>query len=141
MKELIDKDALVAEIEKRIRKLNEKCGEVIEPSSIISIELCKNECKLILNIINTIKVKEVDLEDEIDKEFIGCGKIENVTPDECLAWLEKRCEKKSKWTEEDECYMGECISAIATKDSWSFEEKRKIKHWLKSIKKRMEEQQ
>ena len=40
------------------------------------------------------------------------------------------------WGEEDECYMSECIGAIATKDGWSFEEKRKTKHWLKSLKQR-----
>jgi len=60
-----------------------------------------------------------------------------------LSELDKlmREEKQGKpnWTEEDECYMGECISAIATKDCWSFEEKRKTKHWLKSLKQRMEE--
>lgn len=41
------------------------------------------------------------------------------------------------WSEEDECYMDECINAIATKDVWSFEEKRKTKHWLKSLKERI----
>lgn len=49
----------------------------------------------------------------------------------------RKMEQKPKWTEEDECYMGECISAVATKDGWSFEEKRKTKHWLKSLKQRM----
>jgi len=47
--------------------------------------------------------------------------------------------QKSAWSEEDECYMTECINAIATKDSWSFEEKRKTKHWLKSLKERINE--
>jgi hypothetical protein len=47
--------------------------------------------------------------------------------------------QKSKWTDEDECHMRECILAVATKDSWSFEEKRRTKHWLKSLKQRMEE--
>ena len=42
-----------------------------------------------------------------------------------------------EWSEEDECYMSECIGAIATKDGWSFEEKRKTKHWLESIKQRI----
>lgn len=46
-------------------------------------------------------------------------------------------EQKSAWSEEDECYMSECIGAIATKDGWSFEEKRKTKHWLKSLKQRI----
>jgi hypothetical protein len=30
----------------------------------------------------------------IKQGFIGCGKIENVTPDECLAWLEKQGEQE-----------------------------------------------
>ena len=53
--------------------------------------------------------------------------------------LELVCEieQNPAWSEEDECYMSECISAIATKDGWSFEEKRKTKHWLESIKNRM----
>lgn len=38
----------------------------------------------------------------IKQGFIGCGKIENVTPDECLAWLEKQGEQKPMWIEEDE---------------------------------------
>jgi hypothetical protein len=45
-------------------------------------------------------------------------------------------EQKPAWSEEDECYMSECIGAIATKDGWSFEEKRKTKHWLKALKDR-----
>ena len=53
-----------------------------------------------------------------------------------IAWLEKQA-PKPKWTEEDECYMSECISAIATKDRWSFEEKRKTKHWLESLKEKI----
>lgn len=46
--------------------------------------------------------------------------------------------QKPAWSEEDECYMTECINAIATKDGWSFEEKRKTKHWLKSLKERVQ---
>ena len=50
---------------------------------------------------------------------------------------QENCEQKPAWSEEDECYMAECINAIATKDGWSFEEKRKTKHWLKSLKQRI----
>ena len=49
----------------------------------------------------------------------------------------KKVEQKPAWSEEDECYMSECIGAIATKDGWSFEEKIKTKHWLESIKQRI----
>ena len=31
----------------------------------------------------------------IKQGFIGCGKIENVTPDECLAWIEKQGKQAS----------------------------------------------
>ena len=66
-----------------------------------------------------------------------------------LAWLEKqggqndsdvmpyRIQPKHEWGEEDECCMTECINAIATKDGWSFEEKRKTKHWLELLKHRI----
>ena len=58
--------------------------------------------------------------------------------DECKGFCQmKRDEQKSAWNEEDECYMTECINAIATKDGWSFEEKRKTKHWLESLKQRI----
>lgn len=33
----------------------------------------------------------------IKQGFIGCGKIENVTPDECLAWLEKQGNKTEEY--------------------------------------------
>ena len=61
---------------------------------------------------------------------------------ECMDWLKSLKNRvlpqpKQEWSEEDECYMGECISAIATKDGWSFEEKRKTTHWLKSLKQRI----
>lgn len=53
------------------------------------------------------------------------------------SWLEKQSEQNPIWSKEDEYYMDECIGAIATKDGWSFEEKRKTKHWLESIKQRI----
>lgn len=65
-----------------------------------------------------------------------CDYIELSELDELLR---EEKQGKHKWTEEDDCYMSECISAIATKEGWSFEEKRKTKHWLKSIKQRMKE--
>ena len=75
-----------------------------------------------------------------DKLIKELGKYKAKYTQEVLSQqLEKQGEQKSKWTEEDEYYMGECISAIATKDGWSFEEKRKTKHWLNSIKQRIGE--
>ena len=75
-----------------------------------------------------------------DSEFIeGTYYI----PDGCYAEIVgnevviKKGKRNPAWTEEDECYMSECIGAIATKDGWSFEEKRKTKKWLKSLKQRI----
>ena len=47
---------------------------------------------------------------------------------------EVNCTTTKEWSKEDECYISECIGAIATKDGLSFEEKRKTKHWLESLK-------
>ena len=54
-----------------------------------------------------------------------------------LKFLKDRIQPKHEWGEEDECCMTECINAIATKDGWSFEEKRKTKHWLELLKHRI----
>ena len=61
MKHLIDKDALVAEIQKRRNKHFNSGGS---PSS----EYCHEDDE-ILGIINTLEVKEVDLEKEIQDIF------------------------------------------------------------------------
>lgn len=57
---LIDKDALVAEIERRIKEVSQ-----IEKLSY-EIGLC-DAYKIIISYINTLEVKEVDLEEEIEK--------------------------------------------------------------------------
>ena len=99
-------------------------------------------------------------DDRIRKAIIGYidhGQHYGVSNKDMIAWLEKQGVQKPQrmisaeakeamydkpaWSEEDECYMGECIGAIATKDGWSFEEKRKTKHWLKSIKDRVQPKQ
>lgn len=67
----------------------------------LAIKECGNneDC---ITIIESIFPELKESEDErikkaikycIKQGFIGCGKIENVTPDECLAWLEKQGEK------------------------------------------------
>ena len=61
MKHLIDKDALVAEIQKRRNKHFNSGGS---PSS----EYCHEDDE-ILGIINTLEVKEVDLEKDIQDIF------------------------------------------------------------------------
>lgn len=79
----------------------------------------------------------------IINEFEQCSEwccANGLTKEDCIDWLQSlkgRVQPKQEWNEEDECYMTECINAIATKDSWSFEEKRKTKHWDKSLKQRI----
>jgi len=102
--------------------------EMVEPT-----ERAKAYCqKLIDTLIKEGYVTDAKIVGECLKKMNG--------NDVSIAIMDEK-QGKSKWTEEDECYMGECISAIATKDCWSFEEKRKTKDWLKSFKQRMEEQQ
>ena len=79
MAHLIDKDALVAEIERRIKELQDlfKEGEKkLDSFQKTAIHLCIDECKVILNILDTLEVKEVDLEKEID-EVIHNYKLNN----------------------------------------------------------------
>lgn len=73
-----------------------------------------------------------------EKEQLIQDGIDEVLENPQKYGLEKQGEQKPKWTEEDECYKEECISAVATKDGWSFEEKRKTKHWLESLKLRLQ---
>ena len=69
---LIDKDALVAEIENRIKELqnlhkeNEEKLDSIQKAAIL---LCIDECKVILSFLDTLEVKEVDLEKIINDYF------------------------------------------------------------------------
>ena len=82
---------------------------------------------------------------ELSKQFpeVSFAKLSRIVV-RVAKWAKSNDEEKSKvqpkqeWNEEDECYMTECINAIATKDSWSFEEKRKTKHWVKSLKQRID---
>ena len=80
MTQYIDKDALVAEIERRQRKL---C--VLSQSS--EVELRKNAamqngvyCNL-LSFLDTLEVKEVDLEKEIEEHIKECLDIKFPTTD------------------------------------------------------------
>ena len=57
MKQYIDKSALVAEIEKRIKEIDE-IGTYLSPKGVLTNLLCH---------LNTLEVKEVDLEKEIDR--------------------------------------------------------------------------
>lgn len=61
--ELIDKDALIAEIEKRLHA-NGAFDEVGDEAWAEDVGMC-NAYKSILSFINTLEVKEVDLEEEL----------------------------------------------------------------------------
>lgn len=70
MKQYIDKSALVTEIEKRIKELQDlfKEGEKkLDSFQKTAIHLCIDECKVVLNILDTLEVKEVNLDEEFNK--------------------------------------------------------------------------
>ena len=61
MANLIDKDALVAEIEKRINF-----------NRTLNLHSRVDECNAILSFINTLEIKEVDLEHEVESYWKQC---------------------------------------------------------------------
>ena len=65
MKQYIDKSALVAEIERRISVL--KANESV--ISMLAGGMFVNEFKDLLSFLDTLEVKEVDLEKEVDKWY------------------------------------------------------------------------
>lgn len=65
MKQYIDKAALVAEIERRISVL--KANESV--ISMLAGGMFVNEFKDLLSFLDTLEVKEVDLEKEVDKWY------------------------------------------------------------------------
>lgn len=72
MTQYINKSALVAEIERRIKHYNESAKEFGDEgyNDNVLMEQCKaNACKYILSFLDTLEVKEVDLEKEIDREL------------------------------------------------------------------------
>jgi len=79
---LIDKDVLVAEIERRIKEIDE-IGTYLSPKGILTNLLCH---------IDTIEVKEVDL-DEVKKESLAQDYIDytfkrhNIDPDSMVGQL------------------------------------------------------
>ena len=64
MAQYIDKSALVAEIEKRIKELQDLFKEdekKLDSFQKTAIHLCIEECKVVLNILDTLEVKEVGI--------------------------------------------------------------------------------
>ena len=107
---LIDKDALVAEIEKLIANGKLKCQQSQENNDQVSYIAWSEHiatCGKILSLINTLEVKEVDLEKELDsmitpelklhkalpslfdvaKHFFELGLLNTITEEDCkLIW-------------------------------------------------------
>ena len=69
--ELIDKTALVAEIEKRIKEIDE-IGTYLSPKGVLTNLLCH---------LDTLEVKEVDLEKEIETHLKDCLDVKFPTID------------------------------------------------------------
>lgn len=123
--------------EKAYKKALERARNLHKDAIDMDDNIRAKQCEIIFH-----ELKEPESE-RIRKALIRFHKstidLDGIKGEDIIKWLEKQGDKTSMWSEEDECYMGECISAVATKDGWSFEEKRKIKHWLESLKQRMEQ--
>ena len=76
MAQYIDKDALVAEIERRIKEYQSTGDDYWFPV----IENLKS----ILSFFDTFEVKEMDLDEEIKSYFKGFGKFPSVGIDDCI---------------------------------------------------------
>ena len=76
----IDKDTLVAEIENRIKELqnlHKEDEEKLDSIQKTAILLCIDECKVILKILDTLEGKEVDLDvmqrmEECPHRWVAC---------------------------------------------------------------------
>lgn len=84
MEQYIKKSALVAEIEKRIKHYNESAKEFGDEgyNDNVLMEQCKaNACEHIFSLLNTLEVKEVDLDalGVLAEHLIACD-AHGVTP-------------------------------------------------------------
>ena len=66
---LIDKDALVAEIEKTEEISKDAADKAVDTYFKIHFDGWVTACRSILSFIDSLEVKEVDLDKEIDKEI------------------------------------------------------------------------
>lgn len=71
---LIDKDAVVAEIKRRLSLLESGTGH---PEVVKRVDGVIKGYKSILSFLDTFEVKEVDLEKEIDSFWDSCNKHKN----------------------------------------------------------------
>ena len=77
MAKLIDKDTVVAEIKRlaEVGRTNVNVFEEYRKEKAVWLQQA-DVCDRILSFINTLKVKEVDLQKEIDKEWEKCNPID-----------------------------------------------------------------
>jgi len=91
MAQYIDKAKVVAEIERRIKTLNERL--IKRPISSPTLEKLIEENKKVLFFLNTLEVKEVDLEKELSdldkdiKEFVTTEEFENESTSAGHYWV------------------------------------------------------
>ena len=114
---LIDKSALVAKIENRIKELqnlqeeNEAKLDSIQKTAVL---LCIDECKVILSLLDTLEVKEVDLEKEIKKYIRDniCGYCVPGTEETAKYFFELGLKVNKSLTWEDIANINEIVSEI-----------------------------
>ena len=67
-----------------MQNLNKENEEKLDSIQKTAILLCIDECKVILSSIDTLEVKEVNLDKEIESYFKGFGKFPSVGIDDCI---------------------------------------------------------
>ena len=76
MVKLIDKDPLVAEIESRVKNLTHEMSKFYYASNYNEWKIIVNEYKSLMSFINTLEVKEVDLDQELNTEWNKCKSVD-----------------------------------------------------------------
>jgi hypothetical protein len=88
MAHLIDKDALVAELKRRIKNLYPKGGQ-----GMVVTKILKDHYEDLLSFLDTLEVKEVDLEkyyhEFLEKEWFGNSHVHVRTLSEMMAFTAK----------------------------------------------------
>ena len=80
---LIDKEAVVAEIRRRLERLANTSAENDRQFAAI-IGAQHYELMSLIQYINTLEVKEVGLNEEIESYFKGFGRFASVGIDDCI---------------------------------------------------------
>lgn len=86
MAHYIDKDDLVSEIERRMKNLTHEMSKFYYASNYNEWKFAVNEYKSLMSFINTLEVKEVDLEKEIEKycrKYYNCNYPDQIQSGKC----------------------------------------------------------